>query len=128
MREQTLKPSDLRIGNLIQEQNIGILKIELIDRCTVSGFVNGRYGFAQIEDCKGIPLTEEWLFKSGFDKVRYEKYAHCKLNKLRAYPHVFNNSFGIYIMGAYSLPYVEYVHQLQNLFWCLTGEELEIKI
>lgn len=73
-----------------------------------------------------IPLTEEILLKCGFEKVRYEKYAHNELNKLRAYPHVMKDGFGIYIMGSYTLPNIKHLHELQNLFFALTGKELEI--
>jgi len=113
-----IQANELRIGNLLQDEDgafpvtktfFSLLEINL-------------------ETCKPIPLTEEWLLKFGFEKVCYEKYAHKKLNKLRAYPHVMKNGFGIYLMDSYGLPHIKYVHQLQNLYFALTGTELKLTL
>ena len=77
---------------------------------------------------KPIPLTEEILLRCGFEKVRYEKYVHKKLIKLRAYPHVMKDGFGIHLMGSYTLPNIKHLHQLQNLYHALTGQELKIEL
>ena len=72
--------------------------------------------------CKPIPLTEEWLIKMGF-------------NRSGLYYHL--NDVYIHTMGIFE-PYfyyqyngkeciIESLHQLQNLFYCLCGEELTIK-
>jgi hypothetical protein len=90
--------------------------------------------------CKPIPLTEEWLLKLGFHKwgiddmprtISYEK------DWIRIFP---SNSFCDFV--GYGLMHYkpdpdkpdesarvkfEYVHQLQNLYFALTGYELEIK-
>ena len=79
-----------------------------------------------------IPLTEDWLRKFGFEDnsyamfykyvdneffitVSFKDYAHTQLSE---HPVEVND---------YSLPLnCKYVHQLQNLFHALTGEELTI--
>jgi hypothetical protein len=69
-----------------------------------------------------IPLTEEWLLKFGFVKtpLTYDKDKLCisirgvQYDKGRTY----FNSWTILEHQP------EYVHQLQNLYFALTGEEL----
>ena len=82
----------------------------------------------------GIPLTEEWLLKFGFERFR-GMYKPFEL------PGNYNPSFQItdektngneivYLTdcddGRIGNP-ILYVHQLQNLYFALTGKELEIK-
>jgi hypothetical protein len=69
--------------------------------------------------CKAIPLTEEWLFNFGFIsnpyEDRYEKgsiHIECIKTKGETYLWIEN------------MPHIKYVHQLQNLHFALTGEEL----
>lgn len=79
-----------------------------------------------------IPLTEDWLRKFGFEDnsyamfykyvdneffitVSFKDYAHTQLSE---HPVEVND---------YSLPLdCKYVHQLQNLYFALTGKELTI--
>ena len=81
-------------------------------------------------DCpeyKPIPLTEEWLLKVGARKVNHiHGYVfwtlhNTKLNNapIDIYEHrtEFNN---------YGVKHCKYFHQLQNLYFALTGEELTI--
>jgi hypothetical protein len=68
-----------------------------------------------------IPLTEEWVLRLGFEKVDNHDYK-------------FNN----YVVDLYGIrPYfgeswqdyrtpIDYVHQLQNLYFALTGTELKL--
>jgi len=68
---------------------------------------------------KPIPLTEEWRLKAGFvnDKL---KAAH---NTIIWY----NNHIGIKgMLGVVKPVECKYVHQLQNLFFALTGTELDL--
>jgi hypothetical protein len=75
--------------------------------------------------CKAIPLTEEWLLKFGFDKL-----PNCwdndifHLSEWDNYPMnwcvVMNKNNAVLILK------LKYVHQLQNLYFALTGEELII--
>lgn len=79
--------------------------------------------FYHLSDIKFIPLTEEWLFKLGFECIFTHDDHHYYLESLdlgldRSY-----QPFGI---GQYKLEF-EYVHQLQNLYFALTGEELILK-
>jgi hypothetical protein len=73
-----------------------------------------------------IPISEKWLLKLGFLKTSSETYMHPKLNKLEAYKHPMKDGWGIVLKDFYSIPSCIYVHNLQNLYHSLTGEELKI--
>ena len=80
-----------------------------------------------------IPLTEDWLFRFGFELINDlgdQKY--YKHKKYRSFIVGFDHQditfeFG-YGLNIYTLIYDEKhfrsVHQLQNLYYALTGEEL----
>lgn len=83
-------------------------------------------------DCpeyKPIPLTEEWLKGFGFfeEKSFYERGIHnaifsgCMRFKFDKLTQKWRFDIGTYK----DITRVEYVHQLQNLFYALTGEELK---
>ncbi len=121
-----IKANELRIGNYIfyrgeiLEEVSSIFCEDLFDR--INDLDESNYD--------AIPLTEEWLMKLGFDIIRtLEKGANPILGifvtsiSLKTVP-----NFKITFSG--SLEYevgVKYVHQLQNLVFVMTGEELTIK-
>ena len=74
-----------------------------------------------------IPLTEEWLLKFGFEKDGNKIYRNGRF----FIENLFRNrmTFRITINNAESAHTnsIEYVHQLQNLYFALTGTELEMK-
>jgi len=127
-----MKANELRINNaLLYDGEVKIVSsIHSDDTIRFYDKEKGSIGCFKIRNklIQPIPLTEEWLLRFCFKKVRYEKYAHEKLDKLKAYPHVIKDGYGFYIQGAYTLPNIKYVHQLQNLYFALTGEELKIQL
>lgn len=129
---------ELRIGNYIEyfyphEQEWGIHNVLIED-----------FEDVEKEYFRPIPLTEEWLLRFGFDrKCDYEQQDWqwgklCSLNTRRGVG-LYNYTGDKYIdywcvtfredvgCGWSDLNEIEYVHQLQNLYFALTGEELEIK-
>jgi hypothetical protein len=68
-----------------------------------------------------IPLTEEWLKKFGFeyDTVIWHKDRIMLASANRE----FSTWYGSFIYGKIDI-FVKTVHQLQNLYFALTGEEL----
>lgn len=79
--------------------------------------------FYHLSDIKFIPLTEEWLLKFGFECVFTNDDHHYYLESIDLSLDRSYQPFGI---GKYKLKF-EYVHQLQILYFALTGEELTIK-
>lgn len=81
---------------------------------------------------KPIPLTEAWLLKFGFEKVdkKFYKMHVLSYGKICAYKKE-DQTFEIelsqkrgYALGF--IPNCNKVHQLQNLFYSLTGKELTL--
>ena len=80
-----------------------------------------------IDDIEPILLTEEWLLKMGF-KPQGEGYSYTNLLLQD-----FRESYSMFEWDSYNEVEVcikndiKYIHQLQNLYFALTEEELEIK-
>jgi hypothetical protein len=120
-----MKTTDLRIGNLVLSKGVPV-QIEEIMWETV------RYCFGEfpIDYVEPIPLTEEWLLKFGFYETTKEHYVSGL--------YTLNKPDGFYInketMCYCDIDYegttndrikIQYVHQLQNLYFALTGKELK---
>lgn len=78
------------------------------------------------EDIEVIPLTEEWLVKLGFENVQ-DVFYRCKYGWFRINLECAGKK-GFYFrsIDGYMME-LKYAHQLQNLFYDLTGDELTIK-
>ena len=103
-----MKANELRIGNYILLK--GFTKptqVWIIDTTETSTKTTA----------SPILLTEEWLLKFGIEKMHDGNYWNKKLciRKDR------NEFYALYEQGRI---YIQYVHQLQNLYFALTGEEL----
>ena len=86
----------------------------------------GGVGFFNIKDAIPILLTEEWLLKFGFEF----KGKCISKNWFYLWKDGSKIVFALAEMQEETGTYLEikYVHQLQNLYWCICGEELEIKL
>jgi len=118
-----MKASELRIGNLVMDGK----EIEQVNARMIDMLV-------KIEaDFDPIPLTEEWLLKLGFKQCGYEMLSWKHETLLPSF-----NLDGInwadfdepdYQFLNYKVAdeilRIDYVHQLQNLYFVLTGEELK---
>lgn len=83
------------------------------------------------EQYRPIPLTEEWLVSFGYeyDTVMYWKIVKAlneELLSIGLSKCSIGWSFQLVTFGN-QITNVEYVHQLQNLYFALTGEELIAK-
>ena len=134
-----MKANELRIGNYIKFKSTG--DIERIYNISNDFKWSGNkqkkdkktadINDVDISDVQAIPLTEEWLLKFGFveENYSYVKGVHQQvfsgLMKFDFNERLNNWEFSI---GNYNdLTRILYVHQLQNLYFALTGEELIIK-
>lgn len=110
---------ELRLGNLIlmNGEQTHVYQIEhrfketyrINDIIIDSRIIGDRF--------EGIELTPDWLAKvdwGGYKDLYFNSY-FC----LDSHGH-------LYYHGDYTGINVKYLHQLQNLFWCLTGSELEL--
>jgi hypothetical protein len=116
-----MKAQEFRIGNLVYGK-----KIE-----TVRGIIDGYVWFndeanLHIELCQPIPLTKEWLLKFGFEKqIDDYYYFYCYYASFDADLPMWFGQEGCCQKETIK-ENIKYVHQLQNLWFGLTGEELTI--
>lgn len=124
-----MKTTDLRLGNFISINfgNCDDGKIITVDGVSDCEIYNEEHGYSPCNEFNPIPLTGQWLLDFGFE-VERELYDKGKLSILLAnlkdyHPNgrIYYNSWAI----VESQP--KYVHQLQNLYFALTQEELILK-
>jgi hypothetical protein len=115
-------PTELRIGNLLDVDGKFWAVGDIVTNPFELFFIeNNDYNHSL--NAKPIPLTEEWLLKFGFkyneDSQENEVYKNgIILLLLRRNPIRFT-----LLTTVFSIK-LQYVHQLQNLYFALTGEEL----
>ena len=114
-----MKASELRIGNLVDLGN-RIAKVIEIGHlaCVVVDLEETQDTIEDYERIKPILLTEEWFLNLGFHKYKGDN-SDCFLGDFdtRCNRELFFWK-GTYIQN------IKYVHQLQNIYFALTGEEL----
>ena len=123
--EQTMiQANELRIGNLLNYDTAeGDVVIATIDWQDLQWATEDPKGFNLVHS--PIPLTEEWLVKFGFFEIKPLVLIKRGLlfrdnikNPCSELTLEVGNGFRVT---------VQYLHQLQNLYFAITGEELEIK-
>jgi len=146
-----IKANELRIGNWIMDRgnkmwaincwesaNKVAAKSPLLGEHPIHGETFGHPLTEYIQYLQPIPLTPEILEKCGFEWETQKKthleheiieghvlsfyYDNGQLDQVQFYD---CDSLNFCSFPAYNM---KYVHQLQNLYWCLCGEELEINL
>ena len=127
-----MKANELRIGNYYQYAgNSGIVTTSL------KGIKINEFGFysdldgTNLEICKPIPLTEEILLKCGLKRTLYDSSYELKDFSIFLDKRIREN---IYIQcekrnwNVLNGLRIDYLHQLQNLYFALTNEELTVNL
>ena len=114
-----MKLNEIRLGNKILHEG----KIYTVDAKMMYAFFSGKIDY-DIDNFEPIPLTEEWLIeKMKFHKQNNQIYSIG----LKLFVSWWNtNSIEIDINGEVLEINCKYVHELQNIYFDLTGEELTI--
>jgi len=121
---------ELRIGNYLQckitQESVVIKMID--SQCDVCSLNDG---LCDLELLEPIPLTEEWLLKFGFELQldgSYQKNDFSIFLDKRFNTNLYlqDNEKGSFKWFGYECKVI-HVHQLQNLYFALTNEELKIK-
>jgi hypothetical protein len=122
-----MKANELRIGNYVQLEGLKKpIQVSIIDTTETSTKTKA----------KPIPVTEEWLLK--FDMVLTDGFSNSRKLYLNNYENdiskiTYSHKEGLLRLsngdtkGTLLIPHIKYVHQLQNLYFALTGEELTFK-
>lgn len=106
-----MKASELRIGNFVLVKDRDNFSFQ-VNEDSISNFAKGNL------EIRHVPLTEEWLLKFGFNKNNM--MGETNFNKGGLY--ISDDFIFVYYHG--NRVYLKYVHQLQNLYFALTGDEL----
>lgn len=135
-----LKANELRIGNLINvlNPNTDVWNIEATKGKTIMILQEKKGHHLLINNLKPIPLTEEWLLKFGFEETNAKEnldrewcvdYEIENCNFIINYNKTLNIFYFSFSNGINWINIeIYYIHQLQNLYFALTNEELEIKM
>jgi hypothetical protein len=119
-----MEAKDLRIGNFLYYKNTNDLgTVELIHKNHYE--CRDEFGiFTPNCSYEPIPLNAEWFEKFGYYDVNVP--SHFIKDEMTIDEHRFWDCNGMFIDDKNGVR-IEYVHQLQNLFFCLRGKELTIK-
>lgn len=124
-----MKTSELRIGNLFLDSKTNlIVEINMINSLHIQTGVTRHQDkelyHLRFDELTPIPLTSEWMKDFGFETD--SDYSDCFHNDIAIYAgdtFTYNASY----FEHDNLIEIKYVHELQNLYYELTKEELILK-
>ena len=127
-----IQPHELRIGNMVNTiygitTIIGVVDNGLEDYAMFIRTDSGHLHRTDGTKSTPIPLTEEWLIKAGFVGNEFKVF---RLNDFKIGLNgddIVHQQYTCIYKQAISVK-VKHLHQLQNLYYCLCGEELKIEI
>lgn len=118
-----MKTTELRINNWVRLKDSDPIENYQVTQILERGINSGRVGMLY-DMVEPIPLTKEWLVRFGFE---YGFDGNLTKGQLTIEKHL-NGGWLRILDGTWSDGIkIEHVHQLQNLYFALTGEELELK-
>ena len=122
-----VKANELRLGNLVMDGH----EIEQVNARMIDMLVKNEAEF------NPIPLTEEWLIKFGFSKMDDTTPSNYRVHKSKMFFYIRYGTFttdmgktdligynGLFV-GNKFVRVIRYIHDLQNLYFSLTCEELQ---
>lgn len=116
-----IQPNELRAGNYILGQPISIPRMGVysngVTQITAYGIYCIESGVFSKYD--PIPLTREILLACRLSKRFHKSYQIKPLSGEKL-----TGKWGLFINGRWEATKIEYLHQLQNLYFSLTGTEL----
>jgi len=125
-----MKSKDFRKGNFVKNKELDIFKVGHVElearhiyEMAVKESAQGYAGY--VDKFKRIPITENYLKAFGFEKLT-DKNTGFKQSSysLDNGALIVNFDSGVLEVDFYRGLNYRYVHQLQNLYYALTGKEL----
>jgi len=126
-----MKVTELRLGNWVNTQWYKDFKIvgltvfeDKTAQCSIFKDLNYYPQSTNINDLHAIKITHEWLSKFGFK--RFEENDSYQLDVKLGFSiwGRIKTGFNIYVESTEIGKSIKYVHQLQNIYFELTGKEL----
>lgn len=121
-----IDPKELRIGNLVEWYGVPLKVTGIRDGIYTESPPRHLVENLPMCDINPIPISPEWLERFGF-------YRHRDSFSLSfgIYDAEFDTKNGYFYLSCNEyedlVEHIKYVHQLQNLYFALTGEELKVK-
>lgn len=135
-----MKANELRIGNLVNvpREDQSPFRIDAFEHLSSTyikvKMIHPEFGDKMHpltwydEDLTPIQLTEEWLLKFGFEKIEDTSwYFEYRIDKKNIISFDKDHKEYSYFNLSSRLCQLKYVHQLQNIYFSLTQQELKIK-
>ena len=131
-----MKAQDLRVGNIIENGTVIAVHRKYV--CVENG--DGAMYTAIGDDVLPVALSDEWLKRCGFKIIKENGFScedYYKSDVGFSYKDFLisksGDAFFLWIeIDDYSYSYpsceIKYLHQLQNLYFAMEGEELQIII
>jgi len=122
---KTVQANELRLGNYLY----GVITPRIVKVISKDYYTDEHDNSTLIRDAKPIQLTEDILLKCGFERIR-NNYI-IKVDDFLWFGLDYED-YSLFIRDKYGkdeiVPtrYIDSLHQLQNLYFALTGEELNI--
>jgi len=116
--------NELRIGNIVSDDHGNHLTVDDMNEAGIN-FIDSSLGvLCRYYEAHGITLTPEWLERLGFEgKFRnLPEGGYIEIGDEEATLMPIDGCTGGH---TFSCP-CKYVHQLQNLYFALTGQELQV--
>ena len=131
-----MKANELRIGNYVLDRGNKLILIdhwEYRDKISSKREENFHPLTEFVDYLKPIRLTEDRLIEFGFEKAKHWEGGTIYLKnrthlEIRLYKGEWLAKiyYGVNVANHINLPFKGCVHELQNLYLALTGEELEL--
>jgi hypothetical protein len=133
-----MEAKELRIGNLVNHAHLGYLTVETVKhKLIIAEDLNQKLTFVYFfkKDVEPIPLTAELLKRLGFEHRSIHGNLYDKEYKMKRLDNgeYLDKSFTVGVFDDFCVilqcnhMHIKYVHQLQNLYFDMTGIALELK-
>jgi len=118
-----MKAAELRIGNYVNAEHKMYGEKYIVVESVGFDSINISFRRYLIENIEPIPLTEEWLLRFGFEELKNKFYTKGRMSYHAKYGWKILEKW---VSGWLGVQEIKYVHQLQNLYFALSGEELTL--
>lgn len=139
-----IQPKELRIGDYVTDEFYEnfktIIEVDSITKKGINVFIEDDRNYPEIaqswiepeytfDKLFGIPLTEEILLKFGFYEIYKSEFSiRYGIENFDEIEFKWNKTFGWnFYYKTFCIEGIKFVHKLQNLFFSLCGEELNVK-
>lgn len=122
-----MKSNSLRVGNYVNDPVLGIVQLcQVGDTCRID---NKEKTPRNVEELDVVKLNKEWLLKFGFTYIDEDnEYLSFLVFEGIRFNSDYSDDFSMVTFRIKCKEFTfQFVHQLQNLYYALTGEELTIK-